>query len=83
MTAKPAHLFLCLENGQYAVSHDADGSNLPRGECRSGWKYIRTFALGAQDPLPFQANPEPILRALSDKGYWVMADDGLPHGTSQ
>jgi hypothetical protein len=33
-----AHLFLCHENGHYAVSDDPNGANLPQAACLSGWK---------------------------------------------
>ena len=78
-----AHLFLCLENGHYGVSNDGEGANLPTNQCLSGWKFVMTFNLGAQDALPFGANPEPIIRALADDGYWVMTNSAFPHGTSQ
>jgi len=78
-----AHLFLCLENGHYAVSSDQEGSNLPGAACISGWRYIRGFDLEADAPLPFAANPEPVLRALRDNGYWVAGETGETHGTSQ
>jgi len=78
-----AHLFLCLENGHYAVSNDPKGANLPEGSCLSGWRYVRSFTPAVDAPLPFAANPEPILRALRDDGYWVAGEAGETHGTSQ
>ena len=78
-----AHLFLCLENGHYAVSNDPRGANLPQAACLSGWKYIRAIEPDVNAPLPFAANPEPILRALRDNGYWVAGETGETHGTSQ
>ena len=77
------HLFLCLENGHYSVSNDRDGANLPKDECFSGWKYIRAFSLDVNAPLPFAANPEPIVRALLDQGYWIAGEAGETHGTTQ
>ena len=78
-----AHLFLCLENGHYAVSDKSDGTNLPKKACFSGWKYIRTLVLDVNLPLPFAADPEPILRALKDDGYWIAGETGQTHGTAQ
>ena len=80
--ALEVHLFLCLENGHYAVTTDLAGTNLPPHSCGTGWKHINTIALGARDALPFQANPEPAMRAVRETGYYVF-DSGLPHGTSQ
>ena len=77
-----AHLFMCLENGHYAVSTDPSGANLPGGSCMSGWRHVKEFALGVQEALPFAANPELVIRAIRDTGYYVY-DSDLPHGTSQ
>ena len=81
--ARPAHLFLCLENGHYAVSVDAEGANLPTEGCLSGWQFIRTFRLGVQHPGPMNVDPEAIIRGLVDRGYHLLVGDGRPHGTSQ
>lgn len=32
------HVFLCLENGHYAVSTDPSGANIPAVDCGSGWR---------------------------------------------
>ena len=80
--AQDAHLFLCLENGHYAATTDASGANLPADRCNSGWKYIKAFSLGVREALPFTTNPEPVIRAIRDSGYYVH-DSDLPHGTSQ
>lgn len=77
-----AHLFLCLENGHYAVSTDPAGANIPAAHCSSGWRHVKTFALGVRDALPFPADPEPVLRSVRATGYYVY-DSSLPHGTSQ
>ena len=76
------HLFLCLENGHYAVTTDLVGTNLPAAACPTGWKHIDTIALGAREALPFPANPEPAIRAIGKTGFYIF-DSGLPHGTSQ
>jgi hypothetical protein len=76
------HLFLCLENGHYAVSTNSSGANIPAAGCRSGWKYVKKLRLGVRDALPFPADPEPVVRAVHAMGYWVY-DSSLPHGTSQ
>ena len=78
-----AHLFLCLENGHYAVSREADGANLPLKECRGGWRFIRSFHLSVREPLPVQGDPEPVIRALRDAGYYLPLRAPLPHGSSQ
>ena len=47
---KHAYLLICLDNGHYAVSTDQQGSNIPRGECIGGWRYVREYSL--DDPAP-------------------------------
>ena len=80
--ASEAHLFLCLENGHYAATTDPSGANLPADRCSSGWKHVKAFSLGVREALPFTTNPEPVIRAIRDTGYYVH-DSDLPHGTSQ
>lgn len=77
------HLFLCLENGHYAISLDPTGSNLPRDGCDAGWRYVKPFALGIKEGLPIRADPEPVIRAIRATGYCVPDRPWLPHGTSQ
>ena len=80
--AQDAHLFLCLENGHYAVSTDSSGANLPAAGCSSGWKYVKQIALGVREPLPFPADPEPVVREVRAVAYHIYSSS-LPHGTSQ
>ena len=77
-----AHVFLCLENGHYAVSTDSSGANLPADDCSSGWKYVKQIALGVREALPFPADPEPVVREVRATGYHIY-HSSLPHGTSQ
>ncbi len=78
-----AHLFLCIDNGHYAVSQDKDGGNLPRDECAGGWRFVRSLTVEVEQPLPLAVDPEPILRGLKADGYYVLGADRAPHGTSQ
>ena len=78
-----AYLFLCMDNGHYALSRDGDGAGLPTAECVGGWRFIRSLDVEVERPLPLAANPEPILRAMADVGYYVLGADEFPHGTSQ
>jgi hypothetical protein len=77
-----AHLFLCVDNGHYAFTREDDGGNLPIKECAGGWHFIRSLDIEVDRPLPLSAAPEPIIRALSDDGYYIFGSDA-PHGTSQ
>jgi hypothetical protein len=82
--ARPAHLFECGD-AYYAVSLDAAGSNLPVPPDAAGWRLKQTFMLGVREPLPFPMDPEPLLRGIYDRGYylWRDANSSKPHGTSQ
>ena len=80
--ALDVHLFLCLENGHYAVSTEPSGANIPAAQCTSGWRHVKKFALGVREALPFPADPEPVVRAIGTTGYHIY-DSSLPHGTSQ
>ena len=70
-------MFLCLENGHYAVSSDSAGTNLPRDACTAGWQFVRNFTLGVKEALPVAGNPEPALASLRNVGYYIW-----PGGTS-
>ena len=80
---KRAYLFLCPESGHYAISTDPAGENLPGEICISGWRFVKSLSVEVQHPLPLNIDPEPVIRALADRGYYLLAADGLPHGTSQ
>jgi hypothetical protein len=71
LDASKVYLFLCVENGHYGVSCEVAGRNLPRDDCRSGWRFISDFVLGRTDALPLLADPEPILAALAAHGFYV------------
>lgn len=66
------------DTGHFAVSIDPYGTNLPL----AGWSHVREFALGVRDVLPFGDNPEPVIRAVRDTGYYILGSI-TPHGTSQ
>jgi hypothetical protein len=76
------HLFMCLGKGHYAISNDRDGSNLPE-HGTDGWRYVRTFQLGVREALPIAVDPEPVIRALRDRGFYIHDAGVLPHGTAQ
>jgi len=48
-----------------------------------GWVFVREFALGVREPMPIRANPEPVLRALKARGFFVSREGSNPMGTSQ
>jgi hypothetical protein len=77
-----AYLFQCDETGLYAVSLDASGADLPRGPCAEGWRFKVAFRLGVHEPVPASIAPEPILRGIRARGYYVWRE-GLTHGTTQ
>jgi hypothetical protein len=67
-----AYLFECRDDAEYlAVTRDRQGSNLPRFCCPCGWKLRTAFSLGVEHVVPVAIAPEPILRGLRDRGYYV------------
>jgi hypothetical protein len=44
------------------------------GGCTQGWLLRHAFQLGTQDPVPASIEPEPIIRAINDKGYYIWRD---------
>src|SRR6476619_5847326 len=72
--AQTAYLFQCGGEELFAVSPDKAGANLPRSSCTQGWLLRQEFQLGTQDPLPAPVEPEPIIRAINAKGYYIWRD---------
>jgi hypothetical protein len=70
-TVHTAYLFQCQGEDLYAVSHDKSGTNIPRSPCTEGWHFCDEFKLGRGIPVPAPILAEPILRGISDHGYYV------------
>ena len=69
-----AYLFQCGDEEFFAVSPDEAGANLPRSSCTLGWVLREQFKLGLQNPVPAAISPEPILRGITQKGYYIWRD---------
>jgi hypothetical protein len=69
--AQAAYLFQCGDEELFAVSPDKAGTNIPRSSCTQGWLLRQEFKLGMQDPMPAAISPEPILRSIFAKGYYI------------
>jgi hypothetical protein len=69
--AQTAYLFQCGDEELFAVSPDKGGKNIPRSSCTQGWLLRQEFQLGRQDPVPTAISPEPVLRSITDKGYYI------------
>ena len=69
------------DDGTWAVTREKSGDNLPFAT--KGWELQREFALGVREPMPVRANPEPVLRALKARGFFVGRERSNPFGTSQ
>ena len=83
--AQKAFLFQCGNEQLFAVSLDKTGVNIPRSTCTQGWLLREEFLLGVQEPVPAAISPEPILRGITAKGYyiWRGGNANQPKGTSQ
>lgn len=78
--SRKAYLF--AREGWLGVTLEPAGGLLPRD--KGPWILKQPFWLGVHEALPFEADPEPILRGLKARGYFVWRDGHtLPFGTSQ
>ena len=69
--ARTAYLFQCGDEALFAVSPDRTGEVIPRTSCTQGWLLRQEFQLGAQEPVPAAISPEPILRSIIAKGWYM------------
>lgn len=78
-----AFLFESRNGELLGVSLDETGANLPV-EGRDRWSLKTRFRLGVHEALPASIDPEPILRGLKARGYFVWpAQRTQPFGTAQ
>jgi hypothetical protein len=81
--SRVAYLFCQEGTDVLGVALDPEGSQLPR-EDGATWIRREHFWLGVHEPLPFEADPEPILRGIQSRGYFTWrAGHPCPFGTSQ
>jgi hypothetical protein len=74
---RTAYLFQCGDEALFAVSPDKAGNNTPRTSCTQGWLLKEEFLLGAHHPAPAAIGPEPILRSVIAKGFYIWRVGGL------
>lgn len=80
--ARPAFLF-ATEQGMRAVTLDRSGGNLP-GDHGYPWVFVEEIMLGVHEAMPEPIDPEPVLRGIAGRGYYVWeAGNERPYGTSQ
>lgn len=70
-TPRSAYLFQCHGEDLYAVSHDITGRNIPRSSCTQGWRLREEFQLGHATPVPAPIMAGPILKGISETGYYM------------
>jgi hypothetical protein len=66
-----AYLFACDDDALFAVSLDAQGSNIPRRSCPQGWRRISELALGAPDPMVAGIPVPTLMQGLLSVGYYI------------
>jgi hypothetical protein len=83
--AQAAYLFQCGNEELFAVCLDKTGARLPRSSCTQGWILREEFQLGVQRSVPAPIAPEPIVRGIAARGYYIWRSGyaGQPKGTSQ
>ena len=72
--SRPAFLFRCGDSNLCAITLDAAGENLPKDECEVGWRFLQSFSLGVQEPVPASIDPEKILAGIQVRGFYVWHD---------
>jgi hypothetical protein len=72
--ARTAYIFQCGGEELFAVSSDKTGVNIPRSSCTGGWLLRQEFQLGTQGPVPAPIEPEPLIRGINAKGYYIWRD---------
>jgi hypothetical protein len=79
---RPAFLFEA--GGLAAVTLDSSGQNLPTSDDER-WRLVRYFTLGIRDAGLAGISPEPIIRGIHARGYylWHKASPRGGEGTSQ
>ena len=81
--SRVAYLFKQTGTDLLGVALDPEGASLPRDD-GAAWTQQQRFRLGVHEPLPFEADPEPILRGIQSRGYFTWrAGHPRPFGTSQ
>jgi hypothetical protein len=66
-----AYLFECDGDALYAISLDAQGSNIPRRSCPQGWRRISELELGESDPTAAGIPVPTLLQSLLSVGYYI------------
>ena len=72
--SRPAFLFRCGDGNLCAVTLDETGGNLPKHECEDGWRLLRGFALGVQEPVPASVDPEKVIAGIDARGFYIWYD---------
>jgi hypothetical protein len=70
-TSQTTYLFQCGDEGLFAVTHDASGSNIPRSSCTQGWRLNETFQLRDRTVAPTAADQEAMRRGIVEKGFYI------------
>jgi hypothetical protein len=80
--ARVAYLFSNAARAVSAVTLLPNGRDLP--DDMGEWSFERMFILGVQEVLPVNVSPEPMLRGLKLRGYFIWPTENIePFGTSQ
>lgn len=78
-----AFLFESRDGEWRAATLDREGDPLP-GAREQQWTLVTPFRLGVREAVPVNIDPEPILRGVKARGFYVWrARRVLPAGTSQ
>jgi hypothetical protein len=80
--SRKAYLFQRAGTDWLGVTLEPGGGLLPRD--KGPWTMKQAFWLGVHEALPFEADPEPILRGIMANGYFAWRQGHTyPFGTTQ
>jgi hypothetical protein len=69
--ASCAYLFECERTGFFGITLDAAGTNLSDAGCGGDWRLKAEFALGVREAITAAVDPEPVMAAIRERGYYV------------
>jgi hypothetical protein len=80
---RTVHLFQCGNADLYGITEDQTGANLPAGECKEGWHFLRTIEMEAGLPprgmnVAWQERDAAVRSAIAENGYFVGEAASLP-----
>ena len=80
---RTVHLFQCGSTDLYGITQDRTGANLPIGECKEGWRFLKTVEMDEGLPprgmaVAWQERDAAVRAAIAENGYFLGEAATLP-----